>query len=80
MIELQFYYQCRLADVAARNHHEVGIAFASGILPVNDILVPCPNICHRKYTGQGIFVIIGEDAGVLVMSLVDAFCHGLLVA
>ena len=46
MIELQFYYQCRLADVAARNHHEVGIALASGILPVNDIFVPCPYICH----------------------------------
>ena len=46
MIELQFYDECWLADVAARNHHKVGIAFASGILPVNDILVPCPNICH----------------------------------
>ena len=46
MIELQFYYQCRLADVAARNHHEVGIALASGLLPVNDIFVPCPYICH----------------------------------
>ena len=44
MIELQFNDECRLADVAARNHHEVGIALASGILPVNDILVPCPNI------------------------------------
>ena len=46
MIELQFYYQCGLADVATGNHHEVGIALASGILPVNDIFVPCPYICH----------------------------------
>ena len=44
MIELQLYYQCGLADVATGNHHEVGITLASGILPVNDILVPCPNI------------------------------------
>ena len=46
MIELQFYDQCWLADIAARNHHEVGIALAGGIFPVNDILVPCPYICH----------------------------------
>ena len=46
MIELKFYYQCRLADVAVRNHHKVGIAFASGVFTVNDILVPCPYICH----------------------------------
>ena len=46
MIELQLYYQCRLADVAARNHHKVGIAFARSVFTVNDILVPCPNICH----------------------------------
>ena len=46
MIELQFYDQCRLADVAAGNHHKVGIALVSGKLPVNDILVPCPNICY----------------------------------
>ena len=37
MIELKFYYQCWLADIAARNHHEVGIALAGGIFPVNDI-------------------------------------------
>ena len=80
MIELQFYDECWLADVATRNHHEVGITLARGVFTVNDILVPCPYICHRKNTCQGIFVIIGEDAGVLVMSLVDAFCHGLLVA
>ena len=46
MIELQFNDECRFADVTARNHHKVGIAFASGILSVNDILVPRPNICH----------------------------------
>ena len=46
MIELQFYDQCWFADVAAGNHHEVGIALASGVFTVNDILVPCPYICH----------------------------------
>ena len=37
MIEFQFNDECRLADVAAGNHHEVGIALAGGIFPVNDI-------------------------------------------
>ena len=46
MIELQFYDECWLADVAARNHHKVGIAFARSVFTVNDILVPCPYICH----------------------------------
>ena len=80
MIEFQFKDECRLADVAAGNHHKVGIALTGGVFTVNDILVPCPYICHLKNTCQGIFVIVGEDAGVLVMGLVDAFCHGLFVA
>ena len=46
MIEFQFNDECRLADVAARNHHKVGIALAGGVFTVNDILVPCPYICH----------------------------------
>ena len=46
MIELQFYDERRFADVAARNHHKVGIAFARSVFTVNDILVPCPYICH----------------------------------
>ena len=46
MIEFQFYDECWFADVAAGNHHKVGIAFARSVFTVNDILVPCPNICH----------------------------------
>ena len=46
MVELKLYYQCWLADIAAGNHNEVGITLAGGILPMNDILVPCPYICH----------------------------------
>ena len=46
MVELQLYDQCWLADVATRNHHKVGIALACGVFTVNDILVPCPYICH----------------------------------
>ena len=46
MIELMLYYQCWLAEVAAGNHNKVGITLAGGILPVDDILVPCPYICH----------------------------------
>ena len=46
MIEFQFNDECRLADVAVGNHHKVGIALAGGVFTVNDILVPCPYICH----------------------------------
>ena len=46
MIELQLYDQCWLADVAAGNHHKVGIALARSVFTVNDVLVPCPYICH----------------------------------
>ena len=52
MVELQLNDEGRLADVATGNHHKVGIALASGILPVNDILVPCPYICHRENACQ----------------------------
>ena len=42
----QFNYQCWLADIAAGNHNEVGITLAGGVFTVDDILVPCPYICH----------------------------------
>ena len=35
MIELKFYYQCWLADVAARKHRRVGMAFARSVVRVN---------------------------------------------
>ena len=52
MIEFQLDNQCRLVDVATRNHHWVGIALARGVFSVNDILVSCPYICHRKHACQ----------------------------
>ena len=53
MIEFQLDNQCRLVDVATRNHHWVGIALArGGVFSVNDILVSCPYICHRKHACQ----------------------------
>ena len=78
MIELQFYYQCRLADVAARNHHKVGIALASGILAMDDILVSYPYICNGEYTSKRVLVVISKNTGVLVVSLVDGFGYCLL--
>ena len=35
MVELQFYDECRLADVAAGNHHKVGIALARGVFTMS---------------------------------------------
>ena len=78
MIEFQFYYKGGLADVATRNHHEVGITFASGILAMDDILVSCPYICNGEYTSKRVLVVISKNTGVLVVSLVDGFGYCLL--
>ena len=48
----QFDDECRLADVATGNHHKVGIAFACGILAVDDVLISRPYICHRENARQ----------------------------
>ena len=37
VVELQLDDQCRLADVATRNHHKVGIAFARSVITENNI-------------------------------------------
>ena len=80
VVEFQFYYKCRLRDIATRNHHEVGIALACGILAMDDILVLRPYIGYRQHTGKRVLVVIGEDARVLVVGKVDGACHGLLIA
>ena len=49
VIELKLNDQCWLADVAARNHNEVGIALASGIFAMDDILVPCPDVGNGQH-------------------------------
>ena len=76
----QFDDEGRLGDVTTGNHHEVGIPLARGILAVDDILVPRPYICHSEHARQRVLVVVGENTRVLVVCLVDAFCHGLLVA
>ena len=80
MIELQFDDQCRLRHIATRNHHKVGIALASGIFAVDDILVPCPDIDNGQHAGKRVLIVVGKDAGVLVVGDVDGFCHNLLIA
>ena len=52
MVELQLNDQCRLGNVATGNHHQVGIAFACGILAVDDVLISRPYICHRENARQ----------------------------
>ena len=78
MIEFQVYDKGGLVDVAARNHHEVGIPLASGILAMDDILVSCPYICNGEYTSKRVLVVISKNTGVLVVSLVDGFGYCLL--
>ena len=76
----QFNDECRLGDIATRNHHEVGIALACGVLAMDDILVLRPDIGNGKHTGKRVLIVVGEYAGVLIVGKVDCFCHGLLVA
>ena len=80
MVELKIYNKGGLADIAARNHHEVGIALACGILAMDNILVLRPDLGYGQNAGKRVLVVIGEDARVLVMGEVDGTCHGLLVA
>ena len=58
VVELQLDDQCRLADIATWNHHEVGISLACGIFTVDDILVLCPDICHGEHAGKRILVVV----------------------
>ena len=71
----QFDDERRLADVAARNHHEVSIPLARGVFAMCDILVLSPYICYREHARQGVLVVVGENARVLIMSLNHDFCH-----
>ena len=47
---------------------------------MDDILVPCPDIGYGEHAGEGVLIVIRENAGVLVVSNVDGPCHRLLVA
>ena len=80
MVEFQLDYECRLGDVATRNHHKVGIALACGVLTMDDVFVLGPDIGNGKDAGKRVLIVVGEDAGVLIVGEVDGFRHGLLVA
>ena len=80
VVELKFDDEGGLADVATRNHHKVSISLAGDILAVDDIFIPCPYICHCEHTSQGVFVVVGEDARILIMCDVDGLGHSILVA
>ena len=64
MVKLQFNDEGGLVDIAARYHHEVGIALACGILAMDDILVLRPYIGYGQNAGKRVLVVIGEDARV----------------
>ena len=80
VVELQLDEKSRFGDVAAGNHHQVGIPLTRGILAVDDVLVLRPDVGHGEHAGQGILVVVRENARMLVMSLINTFCHGLFVA
>ena len=52
VVEFQFDNEGGFADVATRNHHQVGIPLASGIFAVDDVFISCPNVCNGNYTGK----------------------------
>ena len=73
VVELQFYDERGLRDIAARNHHKVGIALTRGIFAMDDVLVARPNVSHGQNAGEGVLIVIGEDARVFIMSHVNGF-------
>ena len=73
VVELQFYDERRLLDIAARNHHKVGIALTRGIFAMDDIFVASPDVSHGQHAGEGVLIVIGEDARVFIVSYVNGF-------
>ena len=73
LVELQFYDECGLADITARNHHKVSIALARSILEMDDVIVARPNVSHGQNAGEGVLIIIGEDARVFIVRYIDSF-------
>ena len=73
MVDLLFYDERGLRDIAARNHHKVGIALTRGIFAMDDVLVARPNVSHGQHAGEGVLIVIGEDARVFIVSYVNGF-------
>ena len=80
VVELQFNDERGLRDIAARNHHKIGIALARGIFAMDDVFIARPDVSHGQDAGEGILIVIREDARVLIVRHVDSPFHGLLIA
>ena len=80
VVEFQFDDEGGLAHVAAWNHYQVGISLASGILAVDDVFISCPYKCHSEHTSQGVIVVVGENARILIVCDVDCLGHCILFA
>ena len=80
VVELQFYDERRLPDMAARNHDEVGVALARGIFAVDNVFIARPNVGDGQHAGERVLIVIGENARVFIMRTVDGPCHCLFIA
>ena len=80
VVEFEFDDHGRLADVATRNQYQVGISLVCGILAVDDVFISCPYKCHGEHTSQGVLVVVGENARILIVCDVDGLDHCILIA
>ena len=76
---LQLYNESRFADVFTGNQNNVGKTFAGRVFTVNYIVVSGIVVCEAYDAGEGILVVVGEYARILVVSSLDCGCHCLLV-
>jgi len=58
LVVFQLYDDGRPAGIKAWDKCQVGKASARGKLPVNDIVVLCPNVGYGEYAGQGVLIVI----------------------
>ena len=47
---------------------------------MNNVLVLGPDIGDGEHAGKRVLVVVGQDAGVLIVGQVDGFSHSLFVA
>ena len=73
VVELQFYDERGLRDIAARNHHKVGIALSRSIFAMDALFLARPNVGNSKHAGEGVLIVIGEDARVFIVRHVNGF-------
>ena len=75
----QFQQDGWLAGVLARHQHDVGKALAGRQFPVERVVVLRIVECKAEHTGQRVFIVVAQDAGVFIMRLVYVVRHGLLI-